>query len=442
MTSPSPRLVRGDLLPRILTPPPGPKSRRWFRHMESFEAPGINTLMGKQGSLAWAEALGSNVLDPDSNLFLDFTAGFGVASIGHRHPRIVEAIRVQANFLLHGLADVHSHHPRIALAEKLCSLVPVNQPRIYFAVSGSDAVEIALKSAFLATGKPGILAFEPSYHGLTLGALHPTSRPAFRDPFRPLLHDHVRRLPFGAPPAELKSVLSSDHSLGAVILEPVVGREGVLFPPEGWLQELSILCRQFGVLLIADEIFTGFGRTGELFAVNAEGVLPDLLCCGKALGGGLPIAAVVGDHQVMKHWETPGEAMHTATFTANPLACAAALEALSVICNDNLAQRSRSLGISFGRRLRGWAQDRPGIRAVRGRGLLWGIETTSRGLAQSWSAKALSLGLIALAGGPNGNVLQLAPPLTISEAQIDAAVNILETSWSLHPGSARGKLDP
>ncbi|MCH9650852.1 MAG: aspartate aminotransferase family protein [Deltaproteobacteria bacterium] len=410
--------------------------------MEAFEAPGINTLIGSEGSLAWAEALGSNVLDPDSNLFLDFTAGFGVASIGHRHPRIVEAIRLQTSFLLHGLADVHSHHPRINLAEKLCSLVPVDQPRVYFAVSGSDAVEIALKSAYLATGKPGILAFEPSYHGLTLGALHSTSRPAFRDPFHPFLHDHVHRRPFGAPVDQLKALLAAEPSVGTVIIEPVVGREGVLFPPDGWLQELSQLCRETGALLIADEIFTGFGRTGKLFAVDAEEVRPDLLCCGKALGGGLPIAAVVGSREVMKHWETPGEAMHTATFTANPVACAAALEVLSVISDDQLVQRSMSLGSDLGKRLRDWSLNRAGIRSVRGRGLLWGIELTNRDLARSWSARALSLGLIALAGGPNGNVLQLAPPLTVTTAQIEAALDILEKSWRVLSSETTGKLDP
>ena len=442
MPSPSARLERGDLLPHVQTPPPGPESRRWFQRLGAFEAPGINTLVGGRGTLAWAEALGANVLDPDSNIYLDFTAGFGVASIGHRHPQVVAAIGRQAGFLLHGLADVHGHQPRCDLAERLCDLVPVDRPRVYFAISGADAVEIALKTAHLATGRDEILAFEPSYHGLTLGALHATSRPAFRDPFRPFLHDHIQRLPFGAPVARLEELFRARPAIGAAIVEPVVGREGVLVPPSGWLRDLAALCQKNGALLIADEIFTGFGRTGRAFAVDGDGVRPDILCCGKAMGGGLPIAAVVGKKEVMRVWESPGEAMHTATFTANPLACAAASAALQVIFDSQLPQRSSVLGSSLGQRLRSWAEGREGVTDVRGCGMLWGIETASKAVAISWSTKAMSLGLIALAGGSRGNVLQLAPPLTVSPSQIDAALDILDRSWSALPESTAGRPDP
>ena len=219
------------------------------------------------------------------------------------------------------------------------AIAPVDEPQVFFAISGAEAVEIALKTALGATGRPGILAFEPSYHGLTLGALDVTSREEFRAPFAAHLHGHVRRLPFGGDLARVEEVLAREE-IGAVIVEPIVGREGVLIPPAGWLAGLAEICRQHGTLLIADEIFTGFGRTGPLFAVEHEGVRPDILCCGKALGGGLPIAAVIARRELFRCWETPGEARHTATFLANPLACAAALAALDVLREEDLPARA------------------------------------------------------------------------------------------------------
>jgi len=354
----------GDQLPRIVHPPPGPRSRALALDLERLEAPGVNTVAGGAGAeppILWDTARGANVQDVDGNRYVDLTSGFGVAAVGHRHPRVVAAVRRQAGRLLHGLGDVHAHPLRVALAARLVGLAPVDEPQVFFAVSGAEAVEIALETALAATGRPGIVAFDPSYHGLTLGALAATSRPAFRAPFTAYLHPHVRRLPFGCPPAAVAAALAStagsaasagsaagspaaansgrpgppEHSgtpgtsasgpAGAVLVEPIVGREGVLPPPPGWLAAVARLCREAGAVLIADEIFTGFGRTGRLFAVEAEGVRPDVLCCGKALGGGLPIAAVLARRSLFQVWSTPGEALRTSTFLANPVACAAAL---------------------------------------------------------------------------------------------------------------------
>ncbi len=442
MPTTSLRLSSGDLLPRVAKPPQGSLTLGFFKDLDAYEAPGINTLVDGKGSLVWLEALGSNVLDAEGNVFLDFTSGFGAAAIGHRHPRVVEAVRDQAERLLHGLGDVHAHPSRIALARRLCSLAPVKRPRVYFAISGADAVEIALKTSLLATGKPGILAFEPSYHGLTLGALHATSRSAFRQPFAPYLHSHLYRLPFASPPPNIDDFLRAHPAIGAVIVEPIVGREGVLLPPEGWLSGLAEICRRQKVLLIADEIFTGFGRTGEDFVVADEGVLPDLLCCGKALGGGLPIAAVIGREDLMSHWKTGGEAMHTATFTANPLACSAALATLEVLRTEDLARRAKKLGTSLGNRLKAWANGREGIANTRGRGFLWGIETTTPRQAKTWAAEALRRGLIVLAGGPTGSVLQLAPALTVSEPQLDEALKILDLAWQTKYPALPGDSEP
>ena len=418
----------GDLLPQIVVPPPGPRSRELSVALRELEAPGVNTLPAGdplQASILWEEARGANVRDVDGNIYIDLTSGFGVAAVGHRHPRVVVAVREQAGRLLHGLGDVMAHPLRGELARRLVEIAPVEEPQVFFSISGAEAVEIALKTALAATGRPGVVAFEPSYHGLTLGALAVTSREEFRAPFMPHLHSHVRRLPYGADPGRIDEALAGGDD-GAVIVEPIVGREGVLIPPTGWLTGLAEICRRRGSLLIADEIFTGFGRTGRLFAVEHEGVRPDILCCGKALGGGLPIAAVIARRDLFRCWETPGEARHTATFLANPLACAAALAALDVLREEDLPARAARLGEDLGRRLATWPERFPAVEEVRGRGLLWGVQFRSGEQAKKWMLDAWSHGVLLLAGGPEGRVAQLVPPLTIREEQLAAAVGVLE----------------
>ena len=419
------RLERGDLPPEILVEPPGPRSRELSAALARAEAPGINTLgPGDEPSIVWHEALGANVLDVDGNRYLDLTSGFGVAAIGHRHPHVVAAVAEQAERLLHGLGDVAAHPARIALAERLAALAPVDEPRVHFAVSGADAVEIALKTALAATGRPGVLAFDPGYHGTTLGALAASSRDGFRRPFADHLHPNVTRLPFGAP-VETIAPLLAPRAFGAVIVEPVVGREGVRVPPAGWLAALARAARASGTLFVADEVFTGFGRTGRLFAVEHDGVRPDLLCCGKALGGGLPIAAVVGERRHLEVWRTPGEALHTATFVAHPLACAAALAALAVLAGERLVERSARLGAGLGARLAELAARSPAIREHRGVGLLHALELADAGLARAFARAARRRGLLLLVGGPEGRVAQLAPPLGIAEAQLEIALRLL-----------------
>lgn len=421
------RLTRGDLPPRLLTPVPGPRSRALSRRLAVREAAGINTLVDGAPSLLWEEARGANVLDVDGNRFVDLTSGFGVAAVGHRHPRVVAAVRLQAGRLLHGMADVHAHPGRVELAGRLAALAPVDEPTVYFAVSGSDALEIALKTAVLATGRGRVVAFDPSYHGLTLGALALSSRPSFREPFLGHLSPAVERLPFGASPEAVAASLSRRPAVAAVVVEPIVGREGVLLPPAGWLAALARLCRAHGALLVVDEIFTGLGRTGTLFAVETEGVRPDLLCCGKALGGGLPIAAVVGRRPLLAAWERGGEALHTGTFVAHPLSCAAALATLDVLRSERLVARAATLGRELAPRLAEWPKRFPQVVAVRGRGLLWGVELGSRAAAARAVAGGLAHGVLWLAGGPEGRVAQIVPPLAVARHQLDGALSRLET---------------
>ncbi len=432
----------------MVVAPPGPRSRSLARDLERLEAPGVNTIpAGAAGEppILWRRARGATVHDVDGNRYLDLTSGFGVAAVGHRHPEVVAALRRQAGRLLHGLGDVHAHPLRIELAARLVAMAPVGDAQVFFAGSGAEAVEIALKTALAATGRPGIVAFTPAYHGLTLGALAVTSRPEFRLPFAPWLHSQVRRLPFGCPPEMVAAALAAPAAIpslpahaargapaaaaaGALLLEPIVGREGVLLPPPGWVAAVAALCRAAGTLLIADEIFTGFGRTGALFAMEAEAARPDLLCCGKALGGGLPIAAVLGRRDLFKVWKTPGEALHTSTFVANPLACATALAVLSILERDRLPARAARLGRRVAARLAAWPAIHPAVQAVRGRGLLWGIEVRSAAAAASWVAAARRRGVLLLAGGPEGRVAQIVPPLTIGKRQLACALDLLEES--------------
>ncbi len=431
-------LRAGDLLPELVTPIPGPRSRALSRRLAASEAPSVNTL-GPQDepALVWQEALGANVLDVDGNCFIDLTSGFGAASVGHRHPAVVAAVEAQAARLVHGLGDVAAHPLRVDLAERLVALAPVDDPRVHFAVSGADAVEIALKTALAATGRPGVLAFDPSYHGLSPGALAASSRRAFREPFAAHLQPHVVRLPLGADTADLEAALAPG-TVGAVLVEPVVGREGVIVPPAGWLATLAAATRRHGALLVADEIFTGFGRTGPLFAVERDGIHPDLLCCGKALGGGLPIAATIGRRDLMEVWRSDGEALHTGTHLAHPLACAAALAALGLLIDSRAVAGRAALASQLEAGLGRLAARHRSVVARRSIGLLGALDLGPPGAATRLAAAARGRGILLLAGGASGNVVQLAPPFVITTEQLGAAIDALDAALSQITRGARG----
>jgi 4-aminobutyrate aminotransferase-like enzyme len=434
------RIVRGNLPPRITFPPPGPRSRELARALAAAEAPGSNTLgPAAAPSLVWDEALGANVLDVDGNVYVDLTSGFGAAAVGHRHPRVVAAVVEQTGRLVHGLGDVAAHPSRVALAGRLAALAPVDSPRVHFAVSGADAVEIALKTALAATGRALVVAFEPSYHGSSLGALAVSSRPEFRAVAAAHLHPHVVRLPYAGDLDRVEETLAA-APVAAVIVEPVVGREGVLVPPAGWLAGLAARASAHGALLVVDEILTGLGRTGERFAVDRDGVRPDLVCLGKALGGGLPIAAVVGRAELMEVWRHDGgEALHSTTFLAHPLACAAALAALEVIEGERLVARARRIGDELGPHLAALAARHPDLVVeTRGIGALWGLELATADAARRLVAGCRERGVLVLAGGPGGRVVELAPPLVSTDAQLAAALVALGQALAAAEGASGG----
>ena len=424
--------------PPLLTGPvPGPRSAALAARLTSVESRNV-TFISHDFPVFWRTALGSNVWDADGNRFVDLTAAFGVAAAGHRHPVIEDAIRSQSEALLHAMGDVHPSEVRVELLERLAALGPPGS-RVVLGTSGSEAVEIALKTATLYTDRPGWLAFSGAYHGVTYGALSVTDRSLFRRPFRPQLNPNVVRAPYPAEGAgdasealdQVERLLSEpEGGIGAVIVEPALGRGGDVFPPSGFLPGLAQLCRAHGALLIADEIFTGFGRTGSRLACDAEGVVPDLLCVGKAMSGGMPISACIGSAEAMSAWpESAGEAMHTSTFMGHPTSCAAALASIGLIEELGLAARAGEEGARWLEGLRQMAAGRPLVREVRGRGMMIGIQlgdpagrVPGHRITATALVEGLKRGWILLGSGVEGDVLSLSPPLTIERDLLDLAV--------------------
>jgi 4-aminobutyrate aminotransferase/(S)-3-amino-2-methylpropionate transaminase len=374
------------------------------------------------------------VVDADGNVFVDLAGGFGVATMGHGHPRIVAAIEHQARTLVHGFGDVHPSTVKVALLDRLAALAPFPDARIMLGAHGGDAIEAALKTAALATGRVGVLAFEGGYHGLSHGPLALCGyQAAFRAPFAASLNPHVVFAPWPHAKADPHTALEAvrqawgDAEIGAVFVEPVQGRGGVRLPPAGFLEGLGALARARSALVVSDEILVGLGRCGARWVGVAEGLDPDLICAGKQLGGGMPISACIGRAEVMRAWGDPGgEAIHTATFFGHPIACAAALAALDVLDDEGLEELSARRGLAFLEALAGVGARHACVRGVRGRGMLLGMELDSGARTLKLVPRLLERGWITLPAGARAEVLQLAPPITIAAPLLDAFLRDLD----------------
>lgn len=429
----------GQDQPKITCRPPGPSSRSWLvRHAHRAAPMGPKPrhepgdLRAPPAGIVYASAKGSNVIDVDGNRYVDFAAGFGAMLLGHSHPRILRVLDFQSHRLLMALGDVFPADAKIALLERLAALHPDPAARVILGQSGGDAVTAALKSALLFTGKAGVLAFSGAYHGLSHAPLAACGlRESYRAPFTAQLNPHVRFVDYPGH-ADLDRALTqaraalADGSVGAVLIEPILGRGGVVVPPPEFLPELARLACESGALLVADEIWTGLGRSGKMLYSLTPGFTPDLLCLGKGLGGGLPISALIGRGSVLDAWRRDAEVVHTSTFAGNALACASALATLDVISRERLPDRALSLGSQLLTTLSGRLARFSKI-SVRGAGLMIAIDLGDRpGRATQLAARLLELGYITSTGGGRREVLVLTPPLNIALALLDAFVDSLE----------------
>jgi 4-aminobutyrate aminotransferase-like enzyme len=441
----------GTQLGHIRVKPPGPNSKRLTEKLQEYESRNI-TYVNQDFPIFLSRAAGANVVDVDDNVYVDLSGFFGVAAVGHSEQQLADAVGSQAHRMLHGMGDVYPSENKVALAEKLCELVPgAGAKRVIFASTGSEAVEAALKTAAIASGKPGVICFTSAYHGLGYGALSVTDRDIFKAPFRRQMADFAYRAPYPhcyRCPLELRYPACevacldfvrrtldgpSGSDIGAVIVEPLQGRGGEVPAPDRWLQELRALCDERGLILIFDEIFSGFGRTGRWFACDKAGVAPDIICVGKGLSSGFPIAACVGRASVMDAWPvSAGEAIHTGTFLGHPTGCAAALASIEQMRERELVQRSADLDATMRELLTKLQKDSKGmIGDVRGRGLMWGLECVdAKGapntqLAADTMLAAMRQGVLVLTSGPSSNVIAMSPPLVITMEQLRFAIDAI-----------------
>ncbi len=414
------------MLPDIRTPLPGPKSRALAARLRSVEGANVTFLpLDDSFPVFWESGSGCLITDVDGNRLLDMTAAFGVSALGHGSTVATQALSHQSNVLLHGMGDVHPTLAKLELCEALCALSALRDAKVLLGTSGGDAVEAAIKSAILRTGKRRIIAFEGGYHGLNLGALNATARDDFRMPFQRHLADFVTHLPYGG---QIKAL---PDDTAAVLVEVIQGRGGVREASTEWLLHLRALCDAHGALLIVDEVFTGFWRTGEVFAHQHHGLSPDLIACGKILGGGMPISACIGSGDAMSGWPvSTGESIHTSTFLGHPGGCKAASATLAALSAMDAKAVVNQLGHYLRSGLERLAVKHSDvITSIRGKGLMLGIHLNAPGAAVALSDTLLQHGVITLPAG-NGDVLELTPPFIVTTEQLDFVVGALDHALS------------
>lgn len=367
-----------------------------------------------------ARADGSWLYATDGRRYLDFIAGIGVSALGHCHPSVMAAIEAQARRHLHVMVyGEYVIDSQVRYAHRLAGLLPESITRVYFTNSGAEAIDGALKVARKHTRREGFVAFDGAYHGDTMGALALAGNPAFRAPFG-TLPGPVRHLPFGDPAA----LARIDSSVAAVVVEPIQAEGGVRIPDATFMRALRERCDAVGALLIFDEVLTGFGRTGKLFALEHFGVAPDIVVLAKALGGGLPLGAFCGADKVIGTLSHDPPLGHITTFGGHPLSCAAGLAMLEVIVQERLYERAAAAGADIARRIREFSSS--SIAEVRGLGLLVGIEFHEAEVAHRFVQETITRGVIVNWTLNVDSVVRLAPPLTIKNDEIDFALGSIE----------------
>jgi 4-aminobutyrate aminotransferase/(S)-3-amino-2-methylpropionate transaminase len=432
----------------LVTAVPGPRSKELFARRADAVPPGVGTTL----PVFIDRADRAILLDVDGNALIDLGSGIAVVSVGHAEPRVVAAVTDQVARFTHTCFMVTPYEGYVAVCEALNRLTPGDQAKRSMLVnSGAEAVENAVKIARVATGRPAVVAFDHAYHGRTLLTMTLTakSRP-YKHGFGPFAPE-VYRLPMAYPfrwptgpercadeafelaVASIEAQVGADE-VAAVIVEPIQGEGGFVVPAPGFLPRLAEWCREHGILVIADEIQTGFARTGAMFACEHEGVVPDLVTTAKALGGGLPVAGVTGRVEVM-------DAVHPSglggTYGGNPVACAAALAAIETIESDDLVGRARHIESVMLPRLHAAAERHPALGDVRGRGAMLAVElvtdleskTPNPAATSAIAAACHAEGVVVLTAGTFGNVLRFLPPLVIDDALLLDALDVLDSAF-------------
>jgi 4-aminobutyrate aminotransferase len=380
--------------------------------------------------------------------YLDFTSGIGVTNTGHCHPRVVRAIQDQAEKLLHGQATIVYHKPMLDLIGELETILPsTNLNSFFFTNSGSEAVESAIKLARHATGKPNIIAFQGGYHGRTVGALSlTTAKTVYRSSYEPLMSGvHIAPFPYGyrykniiKNPDDLTNwcidellqllkTRSSPEETAALIVEPVLGEGGYVVPPMNFFKKLREICDEYGILLIFDEVQTGFGRTGKFFALEHFGVSPDILIIAKGLASGLPLSGIIANKKIAENWKVGS---HGGTYGGNPLACAAAVETIRIIKEEGLLENALCLGDKLISKLKEFSQEFSWFGEVRGLGLMIGCEfddyksISKTRIAKTIRERCLEKGLLLLTCGTYDHVIRWIPPLNVTLQEVTWGLNV------------------
>lgn len=396
----------------------------------------VHAIVVESGAGAW-------VTDVDGRRYLDLTCGIGVTNLGHCHPDVVAAAEAQLRRLVHVSVVAH-HQPNVALAEAMaqrCASL-FDSPQVFFCNSGAEAVDGVLKLARQVTGRSGVVVFRGGFHGRTVAATSlTTAKGAYRAGYAPGLAG-VHVAPYAYPLryggdaeaatasclAQLDELLATSapgSDVGAMLVEPVLGEGGYVPAPRAWLAGLRERCDRHGILLVFDEVQSGIGRTGALFAAHAYGIAPDVVLFAKAIASGLPLGGLVADVATFAGWP---RASHGSTFGGNPVSCAAALATLAVLDRDRLYERARVLGGRMIARLRAATAADPRVLDVRGLGLMVGVELDGAATAAAVQAAALDAGVLVLVCGPGENVLRLIPPLTISDHELAHGLDVLTSA--------------
>ncbi len=366
-------------------------------------------------------AKGSYLYDKAGRAYLDFISGMGVANIGHTNPAVVAAICAQARAYLHVMVYGECvQAPQVALADKLAALLPQSLSVVYFTNSGTEANEGALKLAKKFTGRRKLVSFHGSFHGDTHGACSVTGRAIYRTPFEPLL-PNVLFLPFN----RTDTLRKIDASVAAVIIEPIQGEGGMRIPDASFLPALRARCSEVGALLIFDEVQTGLGRTGRLFAMEHWNVVPDILTLAKALGGGMPLGAFISSARIMKCLSRNPPLSHVTTFGGHPVSCAAGLRGLQFMLDRKLPARALRMGNRLQQKLKRWAQETDAIVEVRGMGMMIGLELRHARRTARLVQRAREAGLILGWTLHSDRVIRITPPLTLSEEELEQGLNII-----------------